>query len=276
MRIKFFIFIVIFIVFLLSLDLLPFFVLSKKKPLVKIDPKTGEVLFRLDKIGSANWARRNAKNTIPSLPPRIRKRGYKEYVRESPDCTNFVSYALFVGGWEMVGGKSKWRFWEWYSSNYWFRTPTDVENYFTRRYNGSNFAWKNAYGLAKFLQKRGRGKVIRIASTKHLFSLIKRKIISIGDIIQYGDKKGRKKHSMIVTAVRKRWCNKDEEFMNFLKKLFPGHSLKWYENMSKRGPICLSYHTKDKANRSLIAIWYIFSQKNTFYLQKLKTYYKYK
>jgi len=255
--------------------LLPFFVLSKKKPLVKIDPKTGEVLLPLDKIGSANWARRNAENTIPFLPPRIRKRGYKEYVRESLDCTNFISYALFVGGWEMVGGKSKWRFWEWYSSNYWFRTPTDVENYFTRRYNGSNLAWKNAYSLAQFIRKRKRGERIRIASIKHLSLLIKRGIISKGDIIQYGDRKGRKVHSMIVTATKRRWCKKDAKFVEKLTFLFPRHSAKWYENLSRRGPICLSFHTENKADRSLIAIWYIYSRRYNFYLQKLDKFYHY-
>ncbi len=100
-------------------------------------------------------------------------RAYKKYGK---DCTNFVSQAMYAGGWTMIGG------------SVWDRKDNDVWWYGRSRWSTASYTWGGAENFYRFLKKLSRG-----GHVPHL------KRLNEGDVLQYGPKGGGNiEHTMIV------------------------------------------------------------------------------
>ena len=175
--------------------------------------------------------------------------------RYNEDCANFASQALYYGGWKM-----NWSHYpRWRTDNGWWHTFYSFPR--------ASYSWTSATYLATFSHEKGRATKINLSSFAKAKQLMKKKRMQKGDIVQYG-KGNNKRHTMIVTSVDARNCKDDVDFKEQLKNIY-GKSHSKYHN---DGPICLSYHTSDKANRSLRAMMLIHKDQD-FYLQKVKNTY---
>ena len=92
------------------------------------------------------------------------------------DCTNFVSQALYAGGWEMTGADAD-----------------DDESWFGPDLAGGHFglsrSWAKADGLKKFLRASGRAHECKATE------------LFLGDVVQIIDHSGEADHSMMVSLI---------------------------------------------------------------------------
>ena len=98
-----------------------------------------------------------------------------DYGRFDNDCTNFVSQALFAGGWTMVGGS----FFDSTSDSVWWFGKSPLSR--------SSYTWGGAQNLANFLSKSGRATQVDSPTS-----------LGIGDVVQIAAA-GLIHHSMVVT-----------------------------------------------------------------------------
>jgi Putative amidase domain len=94
------------------------------------------------------------------------------------DCTNFVSQALYAGGWTMVHGH-----------------PRNHDSWFAERLSsagaGRSFTWSGAQPFCDFLQNSGRAYWVNTPNQ-----------LNYGDVVQLrdiGEGGGRISHTMLVT-----------------------------------------------------------------------------
>ena len=142
---------------------------------------TRRLLQRYSRSAAAAYARKWAMSDNPA------------YGRIEPnDCTNFVSQALFAGGWSMVGGSCDDR----KDKNVWWFNPMECRWVGGRPWTTevkASFTWGGAQNLYWFMQESGRG--VEVSDPMDL---------EIGDVLQMDMgagqyNAGRIGHSMIVT-----------------------------------------------------------------------------
>ena len=140
------------------------------------------LLQRYSRAAAADYARKWAWTDNPA------------YGRIEPnDCTNFVSQALFAGGWTMVGGSCDDR----KDKNVWWFNPMECRWVGGRPWNSdvkASFSWGGAQNLYWFMQESGRGATVSDPMD-----------LEIGDVLQMDMgpghyNAGRIGHSMVVTG----------------------------------------------------------------------------
>jgi Putative amidase domain len=109
----------------------------------------------------------------------------KAYIADTDDCTNFVSQALYSGGWPMTGGAGDNDDTAWYNVG-------DPDSLLGNRWGRSSFkrssTWAAASNFSRFLQISGRARRCNIDE------------LVIGDVVQHFVN-GRPHHTMMITAV---------------------------------------------------------------------------
>jgi len=101
-----------------------------------------------------------------------------EYHKFDNDCTNFVSQALFVGGWPMIQGDKK-------MSTSWYY---DKGAWFPGLISPASYTWGGASNFHAFLTWSRRAELVDGASK-----------LGVGDVVQMSNG-GQIHHTMIVTA----------------------------------------------------------------------------
>jgi Putative amidase domain len=125
-----------------------------------------------NRIAAVNYARTWTRTGAQSYNPVW---GSREV---NSDCTNFVSQALYAGGWEMVTGEVR-------SYRCWWAEQLSSTGI------GRSFTWSGASPFYEFLQASGRAYWVNSPSQ-----------LSIGDVVQLrdiGEGGGAVSHTMIVT-----------------------------------------------------------------------------
>jgi Putative amidase domain len=142
------------------------------------------------------------------------------WIKDIEDCTNFVSQALYFGGWPMTAGDGSDGVTAWYNTS----DPDSIlgENWGRSSYRRSR-TWGAAENFRQFLQFGGRARKCAIDQ------------LTIGDVVQHSAN-GRASHSMMITG-------------------FASSSPSSPETPGLKGRVLLaSYHSKDKLNTPLILV----------------------
>jgi hypothetical protein len=106
------------------------------------------------------------------------------WIKDIEDCTNFVSQALYFGGWPMTAGDGSDGVTAWYNTS----DPDSIlgENWGRSSYRRSR-TWGAAENFRQFLQFGGRARKCAIDQ------------LTIGDVVQHSAN-GRASHSMMITG----------------------------------------------------------------------------
>jgi Putative amidase domain len=138
----------------------------------------------------------------------------KEWLRDEEDCTNFVSQALYFGGWPMTAGAGNDDVTAWYNIS-------DSDPW-SERWARSSRTWGAAENFRKFLQFGGRAKPCAIGD------------LTIGDVVQHFVN-GRTSHTMMITGKAASGPNRPATAgLNYV--------------------LLASYHSKDSLNVPLILL----------------------
>ena len=106
----------------------------------------------------------------------------KAWIRDTEDCTNFVSQALFFGGWPMTIGAGDNDVTAWYNLG-----DSWLGDRWARKYKRSS-TWASADNFMRFLQISGRARRCKIDE------------LMIGDVVQHFVN-GKAHHTMMITAL---------------------------------------------------------------------------
>src|SRR5262249_34855138 len=87
----------------------------------------------------------------------------KYHTFTSSDCTNFVSQALYAGGWPMIQGEKK-------VSSVWYY---DFDSWFPGWISPASYTWAAAANFHSFLSASGRAKKVTGAEA-----------LELGDVVQ--------------------------------------------------------------------------------------------
>jgi Putative amidase domain len=139
------------------------------------------------------------------------------WIKDIEDCTNFVSQALYFGGWPMTAGDGNDSVTAWYNIS-------DPDSIFGQNWGRSSYrrsrTWGAAENFRQFLLFGGRAQKCAIDK------------LTMGDVVQYFVD-GRASHSMMITG-------------------FAPSSPSSPETRGLKGKVLLaSYHSKDKLNTPL-------------------------
>lgn len=109
----------------------------------------------------------------------------KAWIHDEEDCTNFVSQALYYGGWPMTAGAGNDDVTAWYNIS-------DPDSWLGQNWGRSSFrrskTWGAAENFKQFLQLGKRARICTIGELK------------IGDVIQHVAN-GRASHTMMITGM---------------------------------------------------------------------------
>ena len=144
----------------------------------------------------------------------------KAWIRDTEDCTNFVSQALYYGGWPMTGGVGDNDETAWYNVG-------EPDSLLGERWGRSTYkrsrTWAAADNFMRFLQISGRARRCNIDELR------------IGDVVQHFTN-GEAHHTMMITA-------------------FVPSTPSTPATPGLNGIVLLaSYHSKDKLNVPLILL----------------------
>jgi hypothetical protein len=107
----------------------------------------------------------------------------KDWLVDEEDCTNFVSQALYFGGWPMTAGAGNDDVTAWYNIS----DPDPLSVRWARSSYQRSRTWGAAENFRKFLQLGGRAKPCAIGD------------LIIGDVVQHFVN-GRASHTMMITG----------------------------------------------------------------------------
>jgi hypothetical protein len=111
----------------------------------------------------------------------------KDWIADTVDCTNFVSQALYFGGWPMTAGNGD------NDDTAWFNVG-DPDSFMGKSWGRSHhkrsYTWGSAPHFGRFLEISGRARRCKIDE------------LIIGDVVQhYSIADGRTHHTMLITAL---------------------------------------------------------------------------
>ena len=111
----------------------------------------------------------------------------KAWISDPEDCTNFVSQALYFGGWPMTYGNGDKDVTAWFNLG-------EPDSFLGDRWGRSKFnrsiTWASAPNFARFLELSGRARRCKIDE------------LMIGDVVQhFSVADGRIHHTMLITAL---------------------------------------------------------------------------
>jgi hypothetical protein len=143
-----------------------------------------------------------------------------DWIKDEEDCTNFVSQALYAGGWPMTAGNGNDDITAWYNTS-------DPDALLGKNWGRSSFHRSRTWGAAEnfrwFLMFGGRARMCAIGE------------LAIGDVVQHVSQ-GRTSHTMMITG-------------------FAPSSASAPATAGLNGQVLLaSYHSKDKLNTPLILL----------------------
>lgn len=178
------------------------------------------------KKGTELWGK---DQEMPAIYNRLLAVGYastyafqynKAWIADTDDCTNFVSQALYFGGWPMTTGNGDNDERAWYNVG----EPTwPIPDSWERSHHKRSITWGSAPNFSRFIEVSGRGRRCNIDE------------LVIGDVVQHFVN-GRPHHTMMITAVAPSTSSTPAT---------PGLN----------GIVLLaSYHTKDKLNVPLTVL----------------------
>lgn len=131
---------------------------------------------------------------MPAIYNRLLAAGYatkyaiqynKDWISDTEDCTNFVSQALYFGGWPMTAGAGDNDVTAWYNVG-------DPDSFMGDRWGRSTYrrssTWGSADNFSRFLKFSGRARKCKIDE------------LVIGDVVQHFSD-GQAHHTMLITAL---------------------------------------------------------------------------
>jgi hypothetical protein len=136
------------------------------------------------------------------------------WLADEEDCTNFVSQALYAGGWTMTAGRGN------DDETAWYNTGDADSTILGRSHFRRSRSWGAAENFRQYLQCSGRARSCAIAG------------LTFGDVVQHYVN-GQASHTMMITG-------------------FMPSSAQHPATAGLNGVVLLaSYHSKDKANTPL-------------------------